>query len=547
VKTFLLLVSLIACSSLGEILSAKGMQQVGAVSLQPRALLGAIWRMVRNPFLILGVVFLAVSFFSFISLLSYADLSFVVPLTAVAYITNTLGGRYFLGEYISRERWLGTFMVASGVALISLADTLERWFAQNAGVLGQQLFDWLAPAELFSQTAQPGAFWTLFGVRVCLLALVLAAAAYNLGAFIAGLSWLVDRCKQRALSQPFTPAVTILKPVRGADAQAYENFASFCRQEYPSYQILFGVQDATDPVIPIIEHLQRDFPAYDLELVISAQELGHNRKVSNLQNLLTHAKHDVLVIADSDIRVGPDYLRRVIAPLQEPGTGMVTCLYRGTNATTLPGRLENLGLSATFGPEVCTARWLQGVKFALGSTIVLKRAVLNEIGGFAAIADHLADDYELGQRTAEAGHAIRLSEYVVEHVTGPVTWAQMWQHQLRWARAVRVSRPAGYGGLIVTYGVATATLALLAWQGDGWAWGLFGLTLAVRALPAFVVGILGMRDYALARWCWLLPLRDWLSFGVWLFSFTGNTIHWRGQDYSILPGGKLSPGRNLDS
>lgn len=534
-KTFLLLCSLIAFSSLGEILSAKGMQQVGAVSFRPRALAGAIWRMLRNPFLFAGVVFLAVSFFSFISLLSYADLSFVVPLTAVGYITNTLGGRFFLHERITRERWLGTLLVAGGVALISLSSTLEQYAPQWAA----QLFALLSPEEIISQTAAPQMFWALFVIRTALLGLVVAACVYYVIASCAGLAWFVERRKQRALGLNFTPAVTLLKPVCGTDAQAYENLASFCRQEYPDFQIIFGVQDAADPVIPIIEALQRDFPACDITLVVSPKEIGFNRKVSNLHNMLGAAKHDILLIADSDIRVGLDYLRRVVAPLQQARVGMVTCLYRGTNATTLGGRLENIGLSSTFGPEVCAARALQGIKFAFGSTIVLKREVLEKIGGFPAIADYLADDYLLGHHAAAAGYEIVLSDYVVAHDTGPLSFRAMLRHQLRWARAIRVSRPWGYLGLIVTYGTVTALLALLAWQGSAFAWGLLALTLLLRALPALIVGVWGLQDFALVRWFWLIPLRDLLAFGVWLASFVGNHVYWRGTQYRILPGGKL--------
>jgi ceramide glucosyltransferase len=539
-KTFLLLCSLIAFSSLGEILSAKGMQQVGAVSFRPRALAGAIWRMLRNPFLFAGIVFLAVSFFSFISLLSYADLSFVVPLTAVGYITNTLGGRFFLHERITRERWLGTLLVAGGVALISLSATLE----QHAPQWAAQLFALLTPEEIISQAAAPRLFWSLFAVRAVLLILVVAACVYYGVAACAGFAWFVERRKQRALGLNFTPAITILKPVRGADAQAYENFASFCRQDYPAFQTIFGVQDASDPVIPIIETLQRDFPACDIALVVSPNEIGFNRKVSNLQNMLGAAKHDALVIADSDIRVGPDYLRRVVAPLQQERIGMVTCLYRGTNATTFGGLLENIGISSTFGPEVCAARALQGIKFALGSTIVLKRQLLEKIGGFPAIAHYLADDYWLGHHTAAAGYAIVLSDYVVEHDTGPLSFGAMLQHQLRWNRAVRVSRPLGYLGLIVTYGTVTALLALLAWQFSSFAWWLLAITLLLRLLLAFVVGVFGMRDFTLARWFWLLPVRDVITFGAWLVSFAGIRIVWRGESFRVLPGGKLAPSKD---
>ncbi len=536
-KTFLLLCSLIVCGSLGEILSAKGMQQVGAVSFRPRALVGAVWRMVRNPFLFAGVVALAVSFFSFISLLSYADLSFVVPLTAVSYITNTLGGRFFLKEHIARERWLGTLLVAGGVALISLTDTIER----HAPQWWQMLYALFAPEEIINQASRPLAFGLLFAVRAALLACVLAACVYYGIALVAGLLWFADRRRQRALGLQYTPAATIFKPARGTDAQAYDNFASFCRQDYPEFQIIFGVQDANDPVIPVIEKLQGAFPACDIALVVSPNEIGFNRKVSNLQNMLARAKHEVLLIADSDIHVGPDYLRRVVAPLQQAHVGMVTCLYRGTNATTLGGLLENIGITSTFGPEACTARALEGIKFALGSTIVLKRALLEKIGGFPAVADYLADDFLLGNYTAAAGYEVVLSDYVVEHVAGPDSLGAMLRHQLRWGRSTRISRPWGYRGLILTYGTAMALLALLAWQFSAFAWWLLAVTLLMRALPALVIGVLGLCDYTLARWFWLVPLRDLITFGVWLVSFIGDEIHWRGTNFRVLPGGKLAP------
>ncbi|MBI1760612.1 MAG: bacteriohopanetetrol glucosamine biosynthesis glycosyltransferase HpnI [Acidobacteria bacterium] len=536
-KTFLLLCNLIVCSSLGELLSAKGMQQVGAVSLRPRALAGALWRMLRNPFLFAGVACLAGAFFTFISLLSYADLSFVVPLTAVSYITNTLGGRFFLHERISRERWLGTLLVAGGVALISLSSTVETHALQ----WWQAFYALLAPAAVVSQATAPLLFWLLFAVRVVLLVCVTAACVYYSVALLAGLFWFRDRRRQRALGLSYTPAATIFKPVRGADAHAYENFASFCRQNFPVFQIVFGVQDTSDPALPIIEKLQRDFPACDIALVVSPKEIGFNRKVSNLQNMLAAAKHEVLLLVDSDIRVGPDYLRRVVAPLQQPRVGMVTCLYRGTNATTLGGLLENIGISSTFGPEVCAARTLEGIKFALGSTIALKRALLEKIGGFPAVADYLADDFLLGNFTAAAGYEVVLSDYVVEHVTGPDSFGAMLRHQLRWGRSTRISRPWGYRGLILTYGTVTALLSLLAWQFSPFAWGLLALTLVIRALPAFVVGVLGLQDFVLARWFWLVPVRDLITFGVWLASFIGDEIHWRGTNFRVLPGGKLAP------
>lgn len=540
-KTFLLMCSLIAGSSLGEILSAKGMQQVGDVSFRPKALIGAVGRMIRNPYLFGGVACLALSFFSFISLLSYADLSFVVPLTAVGYITNTVGARFFLKERISKARWAGTLLVAFGVAVISLDGQIEAIFKTHSAEWLNQLYSLLAPAELINQAESPVAFWALFTLRAALLVCVAAAMAYYLISFVAGLLWFADRRRQGDLGLEYAPPATIFKPVRGADAEAYENFASFCRQDYPEYQIIFGVREENDPVVPIIRKLIADFRERDIELVISPDEIGYNAKVSNLQNMYAKAKHDVLLVVDSDIRVEADYLRRVIAPLLQQHVGMVTCLYRGTNATTFAGLLENIGISSTFGPEVCSSRALEGIAFALGSTIVMRRGLLERIGGFPALADYLADDFLLGNYAAKEGYEVVLSDCVVEHVSGPDTLAAMLKHQLRWGRSTRISRPWGYRGLILTYGVATALAALFAWDFSSFALQLFAATMLIRFLPVFTVGVWGLKDFTLARYFWLVPLRDLITFCIWVVSFVGDEIEWRGVKFRVLPGGKLAP------
>jgi hopanoid biosynthesis associated glycosyl transferase protein HpnI len=429
-KTFLLLCSLVVGSSLGEILSAKGMRKVGAVSFRPKALIGAMGRMIRSPYLFGGVACLAVAFFSFISLLSYADLSFVAPLTAVSYVTNTVGARFLLKERISKARWVGTLLVTLGVAVISLDKYLEAFFKARSIELPGLLYSELAPDELINQAGAPFAFWALFGLRAVLLVCVVASIVYYLIALVSGLFWFADRRRQRALGLKYAPPATIFKPVRGADAEAYENFASFCRQDYPEYQIVFGVREENDPATATIRHLIADFPERDIELVVSSNEFGYNAKVSNLQNMYAKAKHDVLLIADSDIRVEPDYLRRVVAPLRRPEVGMVTCLYRGTNAKTFAGLLENIGFSSTFGPDVCSARALQGVKFAFGSTIAMRRELLERAGGFHAQADYLADDFHLGNYVANDGQEVVLSDCVVEHVSASDTFATMLKRQL---------------------------------------------------------------------------------------------------------------------
>ncbi|HKE04104.1 MAG TPA: bacteriohopanetetrol glucosamine biosynthesis glycosyltransferase HpnI [Blastocatellia bacterium] len=540
-KTFLLLCSLVVGSSLGEILSAKGMRKVGAVSFRPKALVGAIGRMVRSPYLFVGVACLAVAFFSFISMLSYADLSFVVPLTAVSYITNTLGARFFLKERISKARWKGTLLVTFGVTIISLDKPVEAFFRTRSIKWLSLLYSELAPDELINQSGSPIAFWALFALRAVLLACAIAAIAYYLIALASGLLWFADRRRQRALGLNYVPPATIFKPVRGADAEAYENFASFCRQDYPEYQIIFGVRNESDPGVPIIRRLIADFPERDIELVISSNEFGCNAKVSNLQNMYARAKRDVLLIADSDIRVEPDYLRRVVAPLRRPEVGMVTCLYRGTNAKTFAGLLENIGISSTFGPDVCSARALEGVKFAFGSTIAMRRELLERMGGFHALSDYLADDFLLGNYAAKEGQEVVLSDCVVEHVSASDTFASMLRRQLRWARTIRVSRPRGYRWMILTYGTATSLAATLACGFSSLALWLLAATMVARFLPVFVIGVYGLKDRALARYFWLAPVRDLIAVGVWAASLVGDKIEWRGAKFRVTPSGKLSP------
>lgn len=220
---------------------------------------------------------------------------------------------------------------------------------------------------------------------------------------------------------------------------------------------------------------------------------------------------------------------------------MVTCLYRGTNAKTFAGLLENIGVSSTFGPDVCSARALQGVKFAFGSTIAMRRETLERMGGFPALADYLADDFLLGSQAAKEGLEVVLSDCVVEHVSAPDTFATMLRRQLRWARTVRVSRPWGYRGMILTQGVATALMATLAWGFSGFALWLSAVTILARFLPLFVIGVYGLKDRALARYFWLAPIRDLIAFGVWAAGLVGDEIEWRGAKFRVTPGGKLTP------
>ncbi len=278
------------------------------------------------------------------------------------------------------------------------------------------------------------------------------------------------------------PPVSILKPLKGTDPDIYESFRSHCLQDYPEYEIIFGVSDPDDPAVASVQQLQREFPERSIRLVVCPNKLGANVKVSNLEQMLSAARYQHLLVNDSDIRVEPDYLRRIMAPLTDERVGMVTCLYRGVPAATLGSRLESLGISTDFCAGVLVARQLEGgLRFGLGSTLAFRRADLERIGGFKSIVDFLADDYELGRRIAGLGLQVVLSDVVVETHLPAYDLRGFLSHQLRWARGVRDSRAGGYIGLVSTYGLM---------------WGLFAL-IAGRA-RALVVGR-ARRDRSVAR------------------------------------------------
>jgi len=341
--------------------------------------------------------------------------------------------------------------------------------------------------------------------------------------------------KSKAPTQHLPP-VSILKPLKGTDPEMYENLRSHCQQDYPDYEIIFGVSDPDDPALPLVERLKSEFPERPIQLVVCPQQLGANTKVSNLAQMLPKARHDYLIVNDSDIRVGPDYLRCVLAPLADSGTGLVTCLYRGAANSTLGSRLESLGISTDFCPGVLVARQLQGVKFALGSTMAFRRRDLASIGGFEALADYLADDYHLGQRIAARGLKVEISGIVVETFLPRYTMREFLAHQLRWARAIRDSRFWGYLGLGISFGLVWALLTLILAGGGAWAWELLGVTAIMRLAVAIFVGVRVLRDRQVLRWLPLIPLRDAVAMMVWLMSFAGHTVSWRGDSFELSEG-----------
>jgi ceramide glucosyltransferase len=340
-----------------------------------------------------------------------------------------------------------------------------------------------------------------------------------------------------ARSPQTLPPVSILKPLKGTDPEAYESFRSHCLQDYPEYEIIFGVGDSGDPAVASVRQLQREFPKHRIELMVCQEVLGANVKVSNLAQMLTEARHDHLVVNDSDIRVERDYLRRVIAPLADARVGAVTCMYRGAAAETLGSRLESLGISTDFCAGVLAAQRVEGgIRFGLGSTLAFRRADLERIGGFESFADYLADDYELGRRIAGLGLEVKLSDVVVETYLPAYRLREFVAHQLRWARGVRDARRGGYIGLIFTFGLMWALLTVMASGGAFWVWNTLGLTLLLRFAVAMVVGSRVLGDRHVAGNLWLIPVRDLVWVGVWIAGLAGHAVTWRGDKFQLRDG-----------
>jgi ceramide glucosyltransferase len=333
------------------------------------------------------------------------------------------------------------------------------------------------------------------------------------------------------------PAVSILKPLKGTDPDIYQSFRSQCLQDYPSYELIFGVSDADDPAVSSVRQLQREFPQLVVRLVVCSKSLGENVKVSNLEQMLQMARFDHLIVNDSDVRVETDYIRSVMVPLTDPSVGMVTCLYRGVPTNTLGSKLESLGISTDFCPGVLVACQLEnGIRFGLGSTMAFRRNDLERIGGFRSIIDYLADDYELGRRIAALGLQVKLSEVVVETHLPVYDFRGFATHQTRWARGVRDSRRRGYIGLVFTFGLLWALLTVIASHAAAWAWAVLGVVGMLRLAVALVVGKSVLHDQTLIRNLWLLPARDLTAVAVWVTSFFGHTVTWRGDRFRLKNG-----------
>ncbi len=370
--------------------------------------------------------------------------------------------------------------------------------------------------------------------RYAILLLAVSPLAYYTLSSIAAWRFF---SKERARKLPeFTPPVSVLKAVHGTDFATFENYSSFCRQNYPDYEILFAVNDAHDPAVPVIQRLIQEFPDRAIRLLIGAENLGANRKVNKLARMAGEARHEILALSDGDVRVGPNYLREVVAPFADAQTGAATSFYAGIVENNLGAQLEAIGAASDFFAGVLMANWTEGIHFALGASIATTKTRVAGMGGFAAIADMLADDYELGRRIADAGGTVLLSREIVWTMYPAQTVRGFWDHQVRWARTVRLCRPLSYFGLIFTHGLPWAVLAFLVAPTKLAGAGFLVAYLALRLILAWIVGVWGVRDETVRRKPWLIPVRDAVNFIIWLAGLFGDKVVWGGTQYSVQQG-----------
>jgi ceramide glucosyltransferase len=368
---------------------------------------------------------------------------------------------------------------------------------------------------------------------------VLAAAAipfiYYLIALYSSFQYFRSRSSAKAAGQGFTPPVSNLKPIRGLDPDAYENLASFCRQDYPEYEILFCLGDADDPALPVIEKLIADFPERPIRVLFGSGRSATNDKVAKLARLVSEAQHEIVVISDSDVRVQPDYLRTVVAPMADPKVGAVTCFYVPTHEISLVQNLQSVGMLADFYAGILTAWQLDGVKFALGPTIATSRTRLAGFGGYQAIENRPADDLLVGRLIADQGYAVELLPYSVSTVADYQSFRDLFHKRLRWIVVMRHMRPWGHFGLIFTHGLPWCLAAIAVEPSLPVAAGYLGTYLLLRSAIAWIIAR-GLKQSVPLKKLALIPLWDAMAFAIWLISFGRKSVRWRDNDYYIRDG-----------
>jgi ceramide glucosyltransferase len=386
---------------------------------------------------------------------------------------------------------------------------------------------------------------TLDALYWIVLVLAIAPLAYYCLSLCCVIAYFRQLGNPPSMEVSFTPPASILKPVRGVDHEAYENFASFCRLDYPEYEIVFAVAAPDDPAVLVIERLQEDFPHCAIRLIKDVARIGTNSKVNSLCRLVQEAKYDFLVMSDSDVRVDAAYLRVAAEPFADSKVGAATTFYRCTAGGGIAADLDALGMCADSAPGALVARWIEGrMKFAYGWTMATTKKRLAEIGGWEAMANRYPEDFELGNRMAQSGHRVVLMRKPVDMVLPKESLREFLKHELRWSISLRNMRPAGYRGMAFTHGLPWALLVGIIVATAGWfpaiSIAYFGTYLALRLGVAWCTGVWGLRDRRVLRKLWLLPLRDAISFVVWVGGFFCNRITWRGLSYR-MKNGQLFP------
>jgi ceramide glucosyltransferase len=377
-------------------------------------------------------------------------------------------------------------------------------------------------------------------LRYFILLPALGPIAYYALAIFSGLGYLRRLKKLPPFDRSFAPPVSVLKPVRGVDREAYDNFASMCGLDYPEYEIVFAVSETDDPVIPLIQRLQRDFPETSIRLIAGVEQLGVSPKMNNLCRLVKEARYDLLVINDSDVRVEKDYLRDAVAPFGDPKVGAVTAFFRGLTKGGFAADVDAVGAPTDASASALVAQKLGAIDFALGWTMAITKERLAEIGGFESMVNHHSDDFTLGNEVAKKGYRVELMRKAVWMVFPNESLRDFFKHELRWSVMLRNIRPAGYLSLFMTFGLAWSLLVALIVPSWKIVAAYIALYLFLRLTVAWIVGVRIVGDPVVRRKPWLVPIRDALNLCVYVTSFFSNTVQWRGLPYKVR-GSSLIP------
>jgi ceramide glucosyltransferase len=372
-------------------------------------------------------------------------------------------------------------------------------------------------------------------LRYLLLFLSLVSISYYCYGIYASVRFFTNYTE---IDLTFTPPVTLLRPLCGYYEGIYDILATCCQQDYPIYQIIFTVQHSTDPAVSVVKKLEHNFPHLDITLVISDRLMGENLKVSNLANGIEYAKYDILALIDGDIKVNPNYLQQIVQPLKQNKNSVITCLYR-CKTDNFIAAFEGLGILTHFHPSVLVARLVEGIQYGFGSTIMIRKSILEEIGGLKSVVNCLADDYKLVNLAYQAGYPIVLSSQIVEHYLDTKSWSDLIQRQSRWLRCIRVERFWSYWGLGITYGLVFGILLVIISQGTLISWLILTILLALRFFLAWLVGIYYFQDHAVIKWFWLVPLRDIWGIMIWCYGLFNNTVIWHREKFTLINNGKM--------